>query len=91
MPTSNSELPDYIERELERLPRYVPRRQLAEIITKLLFPISRRSLEVWPLRWRLVNGYACASTREGVTIAWGKFNSAPSRLAGDRARPGATP
>ena len=51
---------------------------LAPIITKLVFPVSHRSLEIWPLRWRFVNGHAVAETYEALAHAWRK-NSIPPR------------
>jgi hypothetical protein len=54
------ELPEYILSELPNLPRHGDRKTLAPIITKLVFPVSHRSLEIWPLRWRFVNGAAPA-------------------------------
>jgi hypothetical protein len=41
-----------------------------------MFPVSDRSLEVWPLKWRHVNGHAAAETYEALAHAWRKFNSA---------------
>jgi hypothetical protein len=77
-------LPPEIEDELKKLPRHVTRRQLAKIITQFLYPISHRSLEPWPLSVRLINGYACISTREGLTFAYRKFAEAPLRIGGGK-------
>ena len=75
-------LPPYIVDELSNLPRHADRKTLADIITRLLFPVSHRSLEIWPLRWRFVNGHALAETYEAVAHAWHKFNAAPSMMKG---------
>jgi hypothetical protein len=76
------ELPDYILSELPNLPHHGDRKTLAPIITKLVFPVSHRSLEVWPLRWRFVNGHALAETYEALAHAWRKFNSATVIMRG---------
>jgi hypothetical protein len=76
------ELPEYIVSELPNLPRHGDRKMLAPIITRLVFPVSHRSLEVWPLKWRHVNGHAVAETHEALAHAWGKFNSAPVTMSG---------
>jgi hypothetical protein len=76
------ELPEYILSELPHLPRHGNRKALAAIVTKLVFPVSHRSLEIWPLRWRFVNGHALAETTEALVHAWHKFNSAPVTMSG---------
>jgi hypothetical protein len=76
------ELPEYIVSELPNLPRNADRKTLALIITKLVFPVSHRSLEIWPLRWRFVNGHALAETYEALAHAWREFNSAPVTMSG---------
>jgi hypothetical protein len=47
-------LPGYIVEALADSPRYVDRKTLALIIGRMLFPVSDRSLGVWPLKWRRV-------------------------------------
>ena len=76
------ELPEYIVSELPNLPRHGDRKTLAPIITKFVFPVSHRSLEIWPLKWRHVNGHAVAETYEALAYAWRKFNSAPVTMSG---------
>jgi hypothetical protein len=76
------ELPEFIVNELPNLPRHADRKTLADIITRLLFPVSHRSLEIWPLRWRFVNGHALAETYEALAHAWRKFNAAPAMMNG---------
>ena len=82
MQNDTPELPEYILSELPNLPRHGDRKMLAPIITKLVFPVSHRSLEVWPLKWRRVNGHAVAETTEALVHAWHKFNSAPVTMSG---------
>jgi hypothetical protein len=80
-------LPPYIVDELSNLPRHADRKTLADIITRLLFPVSDRSLEIWPLKWRRVNGHSLASTEEGLRLAWEKFRAAPVLRGGRRYAP----
>ena len=76
------ELPEFIVNELPNLPRNADRKTLAPIITKFVFPVSPRSLEIWPLKWRFVNGHAVAATHEALALAWHKFASAPAIMNG---------
>ena len=48
----------------EVLPIRVDRRRGAEIISRYFFPISPRTLEVWPVAWRHLNGRALVETSE---------------------------
>ena len=80
-------LPGYIVEALADSPRYVDRKTLALIIGRMLFPVSDRSLEVWPLKWRRVNGHSLASTEEGLRLAWEKFRAAPVLRGGRRYAP----
>ena len=82
MQNDTPELPDYIVSELPNLLRHGDRKMLAPIITKFVFPVSHRSLEVWPLKWRHVNGHAVAETYEALAHAWRKFNSASVTMSG---------
>ena len=59
------------------LPRRVDRRAGAALVTRFYFPISHRSLEVWPLTWRRVNGKAVCETTELFALAEAKLNAAP--------------
>lgn len=58
-------------------PVRVDRRRAAELVTKLFFPISPRTLEVWPLTVRHVNGKAIIETAELFALAKVKLDSAP--------------
>ena len=66
------------------LPVRADRRTLAALITHHLFPISPRSLEVWPLTWRHVNGKAVAEVGEAFAIARAKLAAAPPIKGGRR-------
>ena len=76
-----ADLPPYILDELPNLPRNADRKALADIITRLLSPVSDRSLEVWPLKWRRVNGHSLAAT-EDAEFTWRKFAAAPVMKGG---------
>jgi hypothetical protein len=77
-------LPESLRAELPSLPRFADRRALAPIISRLLFPVSHRTLEVWPLRWRLVNGRAVTDVAEALALAYRKFAAAPVVIGGPR-------
>jgi hypothetical protein len=79
----SSSLPIWIENRLETAPRYISRRDLAALHRELLAPLSPRTLEVWPLVWRRVGGYAVTNTRDAMEFAWRRFESAPEyRVSG---------
>jgi hypothetical protein len=78
-PTS---LPLYVEKRLETAPEHSDRRGIAAIHTELFGPISPRSLEEWPLVWKLVAGKAVANTREAITYAYQRFRDAPEYRGG---------
>jgi hypothetical protein len=78
------DLPPYLKEALANLPRNADKQALSEIISKLLFPVSDRTIEAWPLRWRRVNGHSLASTEEGLKFAWEKFRAAPVMRGGRR-------
>jgi hypothetical protein len=92
-PSPNDVLPERLRAELPSLPRVADRRALAPIITRLLFPVSYRTLETWPLRWRLVNGHAVTDVAEALALAYRRFAAAPVLIGGPpasrRRRPGA--
>jgi hypothetical protein len=66
--------------------RYGSREQLAEIHTRYYGPIHHRTLERWPLRWRLVNGRAVAEVREFLAEAERRFVAAPVIRGGRTSR-----
>ena len=71
--------------DLTGLPVRVNRHTGAELVTRFLFPVSPRSLEVWPLTWRRVNGYAVCETAELFAVAQTKLDAAPPIRGGKRA------
>ncbi|MCB4825569.1 hypothetical protein [Roseicella aerolata] len=70
--------------DLAALPVRVDRRAGAELVTKHFFPVSHRSLEVWPLTWRHINGKALCETEELVAVARAKLKAATPIRGGRR-------
>ena len=60
------------------------RRRGAAEVTQILFPLSYRTLEAWPLPSRLVNGQAIIPARALFHLAYEKFAAAPVILGGRR-------
>lgn len=56
--------------------------QLAQIFNRYYGTVSPRSLERWPLAWRLVNGRNVGSVREFLAVSKRRFESAPEIRAG---------
>lgn len=73
--------------DITSLPRHVDRRSGAELVTRFFFPVSPRSLEVWPLTWRHVNGKAVVATSELLGRAEEMLNAAPPIRGGKRNLP----
>jgi hypothetical protein len=55
----------------------VDRKAAAELVTRHFFPVSPRTLEVWPVGWRHVNGKAVVETAELFAVAQAKLDAAP--------------
>jgi hypothetical protein len=47
------------------------------LVSKYFFPVASRSLEVWPVTWRYVNGKAVAETAELFAEAQARLEAAP--------------
>jgi hypothetical protein len=60
------------------LPQRVDRRTAAALLTQHMFPVSHRTLEAWPLAWRVVNGKAVVKTEDLFAVAEAKLAAAPS-------------
>ena len=69
------------------IPQRVDRRTAAALLTQHMFPVSHRTLEAWPLVWRVVNGKAVVETEELFAAADAKLSAAPA-VRGGRARAG---
>ena len=50
--------------EAGNFPVRVDRKLAADIVTRLYFPISHRTVERWPLTWRRLNGRNLVDTSE---------------------------
>ena len=72
----------YSQIDQNNLPVRMDRRMAAAVISRLYFPVKPRSLEKWPIRWRLVNGKALAETEEILAFAAHKLATAPSIRGG---------
>ena len=68
--------------ENQSLPRRVDRKTGAQIVTHLHFPVSPRTLERWPLKWRNVNGRALVETIELLAEAQRRVDEAPEIRGG---------
>lgn len=66
------------------LPIRVDRRMAAELVTRLYFPVSPRTVEAWPLTIRCVNGKATIETAELFAFAQAKLDAAPPVKGGRR-------
>jgi hypothetical protein len=64
--------------DFSALPRNVDRRSGADIVTRHFFPINSRTLERWPLTWRMVNGRGVCETSELLALAQEKLDAAPA-------------
>lgn len=80
VPTAAPGLPD-----LSTLPVNVDRRTGAELVTRYFFPISRRTLERWPLAGRAVNGRLVFPTADLFAHARALMDAAPPIHGGKRA------
>jgi hypothetical protein len=67
------------------LPVRVDRRTAADLVTRLFFPVSHRTVEAWPLTVRHVNGKATLETAELLAYAQAKLDAAPP-IKGGRTR-----
>ena len=65
-------------------PVRVDRRAAAELVTRLFFPVSPRTVEAWPLIVRHVNGKATLETAEVLAFAQAKLDAAPPIKGGRR-------
>jgi hypothetical protein len=73
------------EPDADRLPRYGDRPLLAAIHTRYYGPQSPRTLQEWPLEWRIINGRAVAEVRAFLVEAQRRFDAAPVIRGGRRA------
>jgi hypothetical protein len=63
--------------DLSTLPRRVDRKTGAEMVTLYFFPVTSRTLELWPVAWCMVRGRAVCETAALFTVAQAKLDAAP--------------
>jgi hypothetical protein len=85
--TGTTNLPQHLRDLLADLPANTDRRTGAGLVTRHLFPVSHRSLEVWPLPTRRVNGKAIVPTAALFEVAYAKLEAAPMILGGRHSVP----
>jgi hypothetical protein len=71
---------------LSELPVRVDREMGAKLLTQFFFRVSPRSLERWPVAWRLLNGRSHADTAELFTHAASMVDEAPLIMSGGTAK-----
>src|SRR4051812_48240235 len=64
------------EIDLSTLPRRVDRKIGSALVTQHFFPTTPRSLEDWPVTWRMINGKAVGETAELFAVAQAKLEAA---------------
>lgn len=77
-------LPKRLVDVLARVPVYSDRRCGAALLTHHVFPVSHRSLEVWPVPWQHVNNKAIALTVVLFAVAYARLECAPVIMGGRR-------
>jgi hypothetical protein len=80
-----TDFPPELQALIASLPANVDRRTGADLISRHLFPVSHRSLEIWPLPTRHVNGRAMIPTDALFGVAFEKLNASPLVMSGKRA------
>jgi hypothetical protein len=65
-------------------PANVDRRTGAELITRHFFPVSHRTLEVWPIPTRHINGRVIVPTAMLFAHAFSRLSTAPLIMGGRR-------
>ena len=83
MKSENVVTPEGLGGIVGRFPVRVGRRVAAEIVTNNFFPVSHRTLERWPLKWRRVNGRALVATSELFAEAQRRVDEAPEIRSGE--------
>jgi hypothetical protein len=78
IPIATAECAPAPQNDLSTLPRRVDRKTGANLVTLHFFPVTPRTLEVWPLDWLLVRGRAVCETRELFAAAQAKLDAAPA-------------
>lgn len=64
------------------LPKYADRATVAELVTRLYFPVTARTIRTWPLIARHPNKKAVLNVREALDYAAQKLANSPSMKQG---------
>jgi hypothetical protein len=64
-----AEIPAVLPREVAPLRTWEDRARLSAHITRIMFTVSSRTLETWPIRWIMVNKRALGNTEEALAHA----------------------
>jgi hypothetical protein len=83
-PCPQPSLPPELLEVLANQPLNVDRKTGAALVTRHMYPVSHRSLEVWKLPTRRVNGRALIPTATLFEVAYAKFADAPIVMGGRR-------
>jgi hypothetical protein len=70
------------DKVVEVVGRYADRMTLARVHGHYYGGISHRTLEAWPLPWRISNGRAVADVRAFLAEAQRRFDAAPVVMGG---------
>lgn len=77
-----SDLPPRLRKVLAESPEYVDDREGVKIVNKHCFPTGDRSLEIWWLPTKSINGRAMHPTGAVLREAVRRMNEAPERMRG---------
>jgi hypothetical protein len=79
-------MPQRLMDVLAAAPVYSERRSGADLLRQHVIPVSRRSLEAWPLPWQHANGKAITLTIALFAVAHAKLAAAPLTMGGRRSQ-----
>ena len=73
----DDDLPMWLREVIARLPAYIDDKRGAQVVSEHLFEISHRTVEIWPLPTRHINGRAMHPTVAVLREAWRRVNAEP--------------
>lgn len=79
-----SDLPVRLRDLLATLPEYIDDKHAAQIVSQHCFVISPRTIEIWPVAGRYINGSVRRRTADLLREAWHRIAEAPVRPRGRR-------
>lgn len=71
------DLPQRLRDLLVHLPEYIDDKRAARIVSENCFEVSNRTIEIWPLPTRTINGRSQHPTVAVLREAWRRINAAP--------------